>query len=796
MSTPSPPAPLPDAVVRAIRCVSRPFAALQFSRYGTATSTADRSTTMSLVMCTKTALSQHGDGQLDTRNVLPSTWAELYRGAVKELPDAPSQRLWGLVSTVLSLLEQGGTADGVNASAAIVAWADRFHTATGDMNALVADLLRCSPLQLDEAVVDDIGAEALRHLEDAFLAGHFETAAALINGLLTFLRHGNSRLLSAEVEAALADVRRLLTTAFHDSDSHQNAWVATANALLREWRNTLVFPADSLEKNQRRVMDALVEDLCATCLDVLILITEDAMQLQQRCREAGRSAVDFLVAMCAIMEPYAELPRVAAIFAEFVQEWSSEEEEEEEGKEDGTHQWWYYEAVQAVLEARSMAGMVDAMESVARISLTACRQAEAAATGRGSGDQPGRIHNLNNSSDDDDGDDGDAVSDTVDLEEVATSVSASALIPSHTRRFLLACMTAHVADLCAPAVAAPYAAEMYLTFARNDLVTAYAELFAFDARTWRVAGMYACYSPLINPRFLANVTEAAAPMALADESVYYSLLGFFRSSWSIHSDHQLAVRAKLEAVLPGNATVAQWWAAMDFSHAEAYRKVHRYLVVTLLNRKQWARAAWLAVETGLTDTLQSHLRHILASADALASEELYAIGCAVQRAFVAVRSSSGASVELARYLCAAASLASYRRAATTANAALSHASDAQTGIVSAAVADAAATATVACLQVIEAALKCTNECDVVLHPSTTFTLVEHGASLLLSLRQLMRDPVTGDTTDSIHVSSCVLPLLMEAYQLSSIHFGRTDPALARRSRTLGEKLAHVHQICV
>ncbi|KPI86196.1 hypothetical protein ABL78_4749 [Leptomonas seymouri] len=789
-------AQIPDAVVRAIRNASKPFLLLQSSRYTSAGMSSKATTEIAalpLIMRTKSLFPQQANGQLDARHVLPSTWSELYRSAVEELPDTQAKRLWGLVSTVLSVLEQSGNPAGVNASAAIVKWNDRFSAQLDDVDVLMATLQRSNSLCLGEAEVEDMGSKVLGHIEDAFLTGHFETAAALMDALLAFLRRGRSSLLSAEVETALADVRRILATAFHDSDSHRNVWVRSANSQLQESRNTLMNPSGGPSNGDRGAVDALVEDLCATCVDMLVLITKDAARLLERCRESKRSAVDFLVAVCAIMEPYAELPRVAALFDEYVGKWYGD-------NTNGTDEdlQWYYEAVQAVLEAETLTGVVEAMQRVAHISSNAfLHGGEAGGARRGShcestrASQPADI-----SSDNGEIYDSDSASDTVSLREVAADTTAAPVTPLQARYFIVACMAAHVADLCAPAAIAASDSDIYLTFTRNDLVSAYAELFAFHARTWRVAGLYACYSPLINPRFLADVVESVAPHAVVDEVTYRSLLAFFLTSWSTHSDHQRAVRSKLELVLPGNATVSRWWAAMDFCYAEAYRKVHRYIIVMLLNHKKWARAAWLAVETGLTDTLQSHLRLILSSSDALISEELYAVGCAVQRAFVATDNSP--SAELTRYLCAAAALAAYRQAATTANAALKGAShvSAATPAEAAFSVDAVLKTVVTCLQAIEAAVKCTDECDVMLHPSTTFTLVEHGASLLLSLRQLMRDPVTGDPTSSMHLSSCLLPLLVEAYQLSSVHFGLADPTLERRCQALGEKLADVRHACI
>ncbi|KPA86076.1 hypothetical protein ABB37_00343 [Leptomonas pyrrhocoris] len=814
MSSPSMFAHLPDAVVRAIRKASKPFLSLQSSRYASAGTSNTEVDTLSLVMRTKTLLPQKASGQFDARDVLPSTWSEVYRSAVEELPDAQSKRLWGFVSTVLTVHEQGGTSDSVNASAAIVEWNDRFSSRLDDVEEVVAYLYRTSPLHLDDAEVEDIGSGVLGRIEDAFLTGHFEAAATLMDALLTFLRRGQSSLLSAEVETALADVRRILDTAFHDSDSHQNVWVRSANAQLQESRNTLMNPSGGPSSGNRSAVDALVEDLCATCVDVLILITKDATRLVERCRESRRSAVDFLVAICAIMEPYATLSRVAAIYAEYVGEWDNYDNDDDRSYNDSEEdERWYCAAVQAVLEVESLTGMVDAMERVAQISFNASLQGgerEAmlpapSASGRGTGaagtqggSRPVYNSGGRRSDGDDDVYDDDSASDTVSVSEVAAAATtAASLTPFQARHFTVVCMAAHIADLCAPAIVASFAADIHLTFTRNNLVSAYAELFAFHPRTWRVAGLYACYSPLINPRFLVDIVETVAPSAAVDEVTYRSLHAFFLGSWSTHSDHQAAVRAKLEAVLPGNATVSKWWAAVDFCYTEAFRKVHRYIIVTLLNHKRWSQAAWLAVETGLTETLHSHLQQIMTSSDALVSEELYAVGCAVQRAFVSVDCCP--SAELTRYLCAAAALAAYRQAATTVNAALESVAPAQVGtsVTATPSVDVVVKAVVVCLQAIEAALKTTDECASMLHPATTFTLVEHGASLLLSLRQLMRDPVTGDSTGSMHVSSCVLPLLVEAYQLSSIHFGScADPAWEKRGVALGEKLANVHQTCI
>jgi hypothetical protein len=815
-------------VVRAVRNASKSFMALQASRYASANTSGasnddnhdyrsnEEAAASPLIMHTKTPIPQQDNYQCDVSRIPPSVWSELYcRAVVGELPDTPSKCLWSFVSTVLKVLEHSGTADEVNASAAIVEWSDRCTTNLSDVDALLIDLRRTDPLHHDKAVWETIGLSVLDRVDDAFLTGHFEVAATLIDALLTFLRRGRSALLSAEVETALADVKRLLATAFHDVDSHNDLWLRGANALLQEHRILLMeqLTGGANDGESRSTMDLLVGELCKRCLEMLLIITDDAVLLAKRCHDSHRSAVDFLVAVCAIMEPYASLPNLASIYAHYVGGWLSDHCADnvaiDDGEADGTgieerglHQRWYYECIQAVLEAESVLDVVGAMEKVAKIVAEAFPHTAAR---HGSdrhhdvmGEACGSIndsYNEDSTADGDNEDEDDAVSDTVNLSEImiAGADGATALTEStQARRFVVACMTAHIADVCAPAVIAASAEEIHLTFTRNNLLSAYTELFAFHSRTWRVAGLYACYSPLINPRFLMDVVEGVAPLAAAEESTYLSLLAFFHTSWWTHSDHQIAVRATLETILPGNPTVDKWWAAMDFCYAEAYRKVHRYIIATLFHEEQWARAARLAVETGLTDALHSHLRRILTSADALTSVELYAIGCAVHRGFIGVDSCQ--PVELARYMCAAASVAAYRQAATTAKAALDRVPHAQVG--SGAV-ESVVRATANCLQAIEAALQRMNECEAMVHPVVTFTLVEHGAELLMTLRRLMRDPVTGDTTTSMNVPSCMLPLLMEAYQLSAIHFGCvTAPALAERSRALNEKLANVHQACI
>ncbi|TPP44429.1 hypothetical protein CGC21_6310 [Leishmania donovani] len=725
-------ASLPDALVRAIRAASKPFFQIQASRYAQEANSRSDLGFVSLVMKTKALVPQE---KFDSSHLLPSAWSELYRTAVKELADADAKELWGLVSVVLRVVEQGAV-DCVNASAAIVEWHSWFDDELADAGAVIRQLQCEDPHADSDVVVEELGSNVLGRIEGAFLTGHFHAAASLMDALLLYLRRGGSALLTAEVETALANVKRLLTVTFHDP---------------------------------------LVEDLCAASLDILLLITKDAKRMCDRCLDSHRTATDFLVAVCAIMEPYAGLQRVYSLFAKYVDDWDNT---------DGRQ--WYYECVLAILGVGSVVDMVAAMHEVAMIVAETFPQAAAVSSTISDEDAY-----------DCDNDDADEVSDTVSLD----AVTAAAKPPSAatTRRFMLTCMTAHIADLCAPAVVSASAADIHLTFCRNELVTAYARLFAMHPRTWRIAGLYACYSPLNDPLFLSEIVLAVAPAAAADETVYRSLRAFFHTTWSTSSDHQQAVRAKLEAALPEHAAVAKWWSAMEYYYSQSYRDAHRHIIMTQLNSGNCVSAVWLAVQTQLTEVIESELRRQLKSKDALGNAQLYTVGSAVQNGFVAV--GACANMELGRYLCAAAAFSAYRQAATAADASLAMLAQGQPSSLQPSRSPSrkfefALAAAATCLQTIESALKSVVECHAMVHPSTIFTLVEHGTSLLLSLRQLMRVPGTGESTGSAHVSSCVLPLLIESYELASIHNVHHDPNLADRSRALAEKLAHVHQTSI
>ncbi|GET92665.1 hypothetical protein, conserved [Leishmania tarentolae] len=774
-------ASLPDALVRAVRAASKPFFQIQSPRYALDANSKSDLGFVSLVMKTKAIMPQE---KFDSSHLLPSAWSELYRTAMNELADTDAKELWGLVSTVLRVVEQGA-ADCVNASAAIVEWHSCFDDELEDVEELIRQLHFWDP-RTDSDVLEEFGSKVLGRIEGAFLTGHFHAAASLMDALLLHLRRGGSALLTAEVETVLANVKRLLTVAFHDPVSHQQ-WVEAANDELQDSRIILLGASQGSHNPNAEdsgssaggatVVDRLVEDLCAASLDILLLITKDAKRMCARCIDSHRTATDFLVAVCAIMEPYADLRRVYSLFAKYVEDWDNI---------DGRQ--WYYECVLVILGVDSVADMVAAMHEVATIVAETSPQAAALSS---------TISSEEAYSCDDDDDDADAASDTVSLD----ALTAATKPPSTetTRRFIFACMTAHVADLCAPAVVATSAAEIHLTFCRNELVTAYARLFATHPRTWRIAGLYACYSPLNDPFFLSEIVLAIAPVAAVDETVYRSLRAFFHTMWSTSSDHQQAVRAKLEAALPEHATVAKWWSAMEYYYSESYRDVHRHIIMTQLNSGNCVRAVWLAVQTQLTEIIESELRRQLTSKDALENAQLYTVGSAIQNGFIAVDACT--SMELGRCLCAAAALSAYRKAATAANASFAilaqgQQSPLQPSRLSFHKCEVALEAAATCLQKIETALKSVVECHAMVHPSTIFTLVEHGASLLLSLRQLMRHPKTGESTGSSHISSCVLPLLIESYELANIHNVHHDAHLADRSRALAEQLAHVHQTSI
>ncbi|XQJ31091.1 hypothetical protein NXY56_007199 [Leishmania guyanensis] len=773
-------ASLPDALVRAIRAASKAFFQIQASRYAKEANSKSDLGFVSLVMKTKMLGPQV---KFDCNHLLPSAWSELYRAAVNELADANATELWGLVSAVLSVIEQGA-ADCVNASVAIVKWHNLFDNELADAEEVIWRLQREDPHDSLDAVVEEFGSSVLVRIEGAFLTGHFHAAASLIDALLQYLRRGGSALLTAEVETALANVKRLLTVSFHDPVSHRQ-WVEAANDEVQDSRiiflhasrgNQSGYDDDSGSgSGGATVIDRLVGDLCATSLDIILIITKDAKWMCERCCDSHHTATAFLTAVCAIVEPYASLERVYSLFGKYVDNWSSNEGSQ-----------WYYQCILAVLRVSSVADMVMAMHEVATIAAEALPHAPALPSTLG-----------NEEAYDCDNNDADEDSDTVSL----SAITAAAKPPSAatTRRFVLASMAAHIADLCAPSVVATSAAEIHLTFCRNELITAYLRLFALHPRTWRTAGLYACCSPLNDPSFLSEIVLFITPTAAVDERVYRSLRAFFHTTWSTSSDHQQVIRAKLESALPEHATVAKWWSAMEYYYAESYREAHRYIIKTQFTGGNCARAVWLAVQTRLTEVIESEIRRQLTNKDALENAQLYMVGSAIQNGLIAIDACT--NVELGRYLCAVAALSAYRQAATAANASLAaltpgRPSSFHPSLPSSRKLGFALEAVATCLQTIETALKSLDECHAMVHPSTTFTLVEHGASLLLSLRQLMMDPKTGESNSSAHVSSCLLPLLVESYELASIHNVPRNPRLADRSRALAEQLAHVHQTCI
>lgn len=741
---------LPDRLVGIIREVGRRHLLLQRTRYTSSTAASVPPSTVftSLVMKTKTISPQAVESAHHGR-MLASTWSEAFRISVEPLGDEMTNELWGLVSTVICILESGD-ADRVNASAAVAEWNSRFATDVQEVQEFEKELRAQDPVVMDDEEIGLMLSDALEGIERLFLYGSFKCAASMVDAVLCFIRRGGTRMLTAEVEGALADVVRLLDVGYSSPETH-TAWQAEANELVYEAKRILQIP----DVEGATVIDSMVEDLCATCLDILLIISGDAELLCRRCRSAGRSAIDFLVSVCTISKPHATLMELGSIFAVYVPQWGDEKKLQ-----------LFYEVVKSLLTAESLVDVVSAMSVAGR---------EAA---RWFTWEPDRmfVEDVAHNSDD---------SLRVDESRPLNPRNTSA------RVFALACMAAHVADLCAPAVVAPTSDSMRYSFARIHLVTSYISLFSQSSQTWRIAVTYAAYSPLMNPAVLYNITTTAARFSLDDSTVYTSLCTFFHRMWDSKSPHQQALRAQLDNILPENATVLKWCDAVDYYYREAYRDAHRFLITAHLNRNNAAYAVWLAVETQLTSMIELEIKGILKSKDALVSDVVYKVGSAVQNSFIALDTCPTAT--LARFLQACAALSSYRRAATVVTASMKLL---QQSVSSKQQTPAVVETLVWCLETIETALHAMDSCSIMLHPTTTFTIVEHGVDMLIQLRSLLRDcSVDGESVSTRstyeHIRSVMVPLLLESYEVSYIHFSKQHAELENRVGYLAEKLASV-----
>lgn len=665
----------------------------------------------------------------------PSEWCEAYRQAVALLGDRLVNSTWGLVSHILQIIEANGSLT-MNASAAVVSWYRNFmldiqYIENRRRELQTLDLGRCA----DEEVID-IGAFYIELIEGSFFTGQLDTAAGLLDELLASLRQGAARVLTAEVEDCLADVRRLLVASFHDADSFAH-WRSDANEQIYAAKRILG-EAVSTETAQERVADSLR----ALCLNILLVASGDARLVYDRCLQSELPFVEYLTAICAVIHPYAFLGQLRDALSMSLGDWTF----------DGNAAWIIH-FLRALFAAHNLEDVVNALQTLADGAKQHFPWSPETMYAPGSEVE-------------------EEYRDIGDLTPPLNGDNPSA------KRFGLACLAAHVADICAPAITAP-STTISLTFTRNNLVADYIHLFGEHPRTWKIAATYAAYSPFMNPKELYQLTTYAAELAAYDNAAYQSLNEFLRLRWDAGSAHQMTLRRLLRDRLEEHPTLQQWIDILDYERRQAVMDCHRFIISTRFNHGDVASAVWLAVETNVTKPVQFVLRSALRSAGALEDTAIYQVGEAVHHSFIALDTCSTVDLVQSLYTCAA--LFAYRQALAAV-----HVATSQKGGPSPAVETLVQTQ-VRCVDRIEQALSRIDACDFAFHPDVIFTLVEHGLDLVMAVRGMLQ---RHGSASCEHLGSSVLPLLARAFSLASIQGSRrTLPCeMVKRANAIREKM--------
>ncbi|CAD2216900.1 hypothetical protein AGDE_09145 [Angomonas deanei] len=306
-----------------------------------------------------------------------------------------------------------------------------------------------------------------------------------------------------------------------------------------------------------------------------------------------------------------------------------------------------------------------------------------------------------------------------------------------TRRLLLSSLAAHLADIAAPPCVADVASYLSYTFTRNHVIKDYFHLFSGVPRGWKVAGLYAAYSPLLNPVEVYNVMTYAGRAALTEKSVYHALMGLLRTAWSKESPHQRFIFRRLMQLYPSDPAVSQYFDMLEHYYRKSFDDIHRYLITECFTRGDVTRAVCLAVENGLTDEIVWELRVRLIAAGALEDVLLAQVGKAVEHGFVAL--DGCASLELLCSLKLCAALSNYVQAARAVGRweELQRADHTRASPLFR-VAEALRAGAWAHTAVLDLIVAIGHQTHFDLHPSVLCTVMERGCETLLLMRDWMK----------------------------------------------------------
>ncbi|CCW69384.1 unnamed protein product [Phytomonas sp. Hart1] len=673
-----------------------------------------------------------------------SSWSELYRSQVVPLGDDLVNRIWGLISTILQILENDGSLN-VNASTAVVAW---YWNNMLDEDYIKEKIMVLHGEDFDDFSdneIEEIGMFYLDMIERTFFSGKFLVTFSLIDALMGALRgrgeNDSENPFSVEIEECMADVQRLLSSSFSDPDSFEE-WRSNANQQVYVARRVLGDVNSNTDPSARKL---IAQSLCAVSLNILLIISGDSQLIQERCIECGYTFVDYITALCAIIKPFCTLSELRDAVETSVDTWTGR----------GVEVEWDFVIIREVFKAANVEDIVYAMQAICTEVVT-----------RISWD-PLEM----------DGDDVASEEEGDDDQEECEAVSLPQAGTPSTRYFALLSITAHLADLCAPALVA-FPDQIELTFIRNNLITSYVKLFAYNPRTWKIAGTYLAHLALLNPQELRHLVLYAARWAAVEHRFYHSLVAFCHTMWDSSCPHQTVMRRQLKDKLGEHPTVQQWLDALDFERLSTMKNVHHTIIAKRIELHDIVTVAWYAVETDTPHLLEFKLKQLLRAPTALADDQLCSVGAAVHNSFIQLDTCT--TVEMAHSLLVCAGIFTYRRAAEASKAA-------RLALVQSPEATLERQRLSAeCIDKIGIALRRINTCDFAFHPLTIINLVEHAVDLLISMQ---KEVLGMNLPPCVQLAGRILPSLLRDLSTSCVHHGQSlSKELLHRSNIVREKL--------
>lgn len=224
--------------------------------------------------------------------------------------------------------------------------------------------------------------------------------------------------------------------------------------------------------------------------------------------------------------------------------------------------------------------------------------------------------------------------DLVDAMEVVSE--AGTKTGDVVRKFCVAYMAAHVADLCLPALL-PSPAEIQLLVTRNRLLLGYVAQFQKSSILWNVALMYLASSPLLNPDCLRQlVCDSIAPLCARDSKLFRRFESMYREYVDSKGVYQNVFRSALRAVADSSDVLERWFNAWDEVARFSKFEVTEAVVEQKWASERHAEAVWEALESQQVGTVQSRLKDALREADVLSSQVVCRIGDGVQNGFIAL----------------------------------------------------------------------------------------------------------------------------------------------------------------